>query len=74
MNSSEERFDGSLTPIPPNLAGSAKRLRSALLGGSLPVGVGITFVRNVVSNGSRHSPMSGVVRERDSSIYLLVCG
>ena len=33
VNSSEERFDRSLPPIPPNLAGSAKRFRSASLGG-----------------------------------------
>ena len=32
-NSSEECFEGSITPIPPNLTGRAKRSRSASLGG-----------------------------------------
>ena len=33
VNSSEECFEGSITPIPPNLTGRAKRSRSASLGG-----------------------------------------
>ena len=63
MNSSEECFDRSHTPIPLKLAGRVKRVHSASLGEGLPVREGITFIRNVVSNWYRRSPMPGVVQE-----------
>ena len=51
--SSEECFEGSITPIPPSLTGRAKRSRSASFGGDLPVKVGINFVPMMVSRGAR---------------------
>ena len=45
VNSSEECFEGSITPIPPNLTGRAKRSYSASLwgGGGGGGGMGINF-------------------------------
>ena len=61
VNSSVDALDGSIRPIPPNVASSESSLHSTSLGGDLPVNAGISFFQMVSSSGCRRWPMLGVV-------------
>ena len=51
--SPKQYFEGSLKPMPPSLPESTRRSRSAMLAGSMPVRVGMSFVRMVSSSSVR---------------------
>ena len=63
-NSSGALLAGSPIPIPPSLAGRARRSRSSALGGALPVSAGMSFPCMTPSSASSDVSMLGVVRAR----------
>ena len=70
MNSNVGSNIGLIIPRPPNHAGRAKRLRLRVLGGVLPVRVGIRLHQIQSSSGLRRSSMLGVVLHRNENLCM----